>query len=109
MAECSQWNFDIITLERLTERRPLVWLGMTILARYSTVLLYCTIGPLFPPAIRAGAEVRGSSIITLCFYMFVYETICLTVTFWLHYIWVWRRKKAREKEEVCCVVATDCA
>lgn len=33
LAECSSWKFDIIQLERLTERRPLVWLGMTILAR----------------------------------------------------------------------------
>ena len=33
LAECSTWKFDIIELERLTEKRPLVWLGMTILAR----------------------------------------------------------------------------
>lgn len=34
LAECSTWKFDIIELERLTEKRPLVWLGMTILARF---------------------------------------------------------------------------
>ena len=28
------WDFDIIKLERLTERRPLVWLGMTTLLRF---------------------------------------------------------------------------
>jgi len=29
-----QWDFDIIKLESLTEKRPLVWLGMTTLLRF---------------------------------------------------------------------------
>ena len=29
----SQWDFDVIRLEKLTGKRPLVWLGMTIMTR----------------------------------------------------------------------------
>jgi len=34
LAECNSWNFNIIQLERLTDKRPLVWLGMTTLLRF---------------------------------------------------------------------------
>jgi high affinity cAMP-specific and IBMX-insensitive 3',5'-cyclic phosphodiesterase 8 len=34
LAHCATWKFNILALERLTERRPLVWLGMTVLARF---------------------------------------------------------------------------
>jgi len=34
LADSATWKFDIIALERLTEHRPLVWLGMTILTRF---------------------------------------------------------------------------
>ncbi|EFX77201.1 hypothetical protein DAPPUDRAFT_321679 [Daphnia pulex] len=30
----SQWDFDVIRLEKLTGKRPLVWLGMTIMTRF---------------------------------------------------------------------------
>ena len=44
MADSATWKFDIIALERLTEHRPLVWLGMTILTRrivmFSSLFLY---------------------------------------------------------------------
>ena len=33
LADSTTWKFDIIALERLTEHRPLVWLGMTVLTR----------------------------------------------------------------------------
>ncbi|XP_021956702.1 high affinity cAMP-specific and IBMX-insensitive 3',5'-cyclic phosphodiesterase 8A isoform X2 [Folsomia candida] len=29
-----RWSFDVILLEEITEKRPLVWLGMTIFARF---------------------------------------------------------------------------
>ena len=35
LADSTTWKFDIIALERLTEHRPLVWLGMTVLTRFS--------------------------------------------------------------------------
>lgn len=34
LSECNTWTFNIIQLERLTEKRPLVWLGMTTLLRF---------------------------------------------------------------------------
>jgi len=34
LADSTTWKFDIIALERLTEHRPLVWLGMTVLTRF---------------------------------------------------------------------------
>jgi len=34
LSECNTWKFNIIQLERLTEKRPLVWLGMTTLLRF---------------------------------------------------------------------------
>ncbi|KAG1671220.1 High affinity cAMP-specific and IBMX-insensitive 3',5'-cyclic phosphodiesterase 8B [Nymphon striatum] len=30
----SQWDFDVIELEKLTSKRPLVWLGMTIFEKF---------------------------------------------------------------------------
>jgi len=39
LSECNTWNFNIIQLERLTEKRPLVWLGMTTLLRFEVTKL----------------------------------------------------------------------
>jgi len=34
LSDCNTWTFNIIQLERLTDKRPLVWLGMTTLLRF---------------------------------------------------------------------------
>lgn len=39
LSECNTWNFNIIQLEQLTEKRPLVWLGMTTLLRFEVTKL----------------------------------------------------------------------
>ncbi|XP_067144564.1 LOW QUALITY PROTEIN: high affinity cAMP-specific and IBMX-insensitive 3',5'-cyclic phosphodiesterase 8B-like [Centruroides vittatus] len=37
----AEWNFDILLLERITEKRPLIWLGMAIFTRFN---VYSTLG-----------------------------------------------------------------
>lgn len=37
----AEWNFDILSLERITEKRPLIWLGMAIFTRFN---VYSTLG-----------------------------------------------------------------
>ncbi|CAL8088263.1 unnamed protein product [Orchesella dallaii] len=37
-----QWGFDIMFLEEITEKRPLVWLGMTVFARFGAAQILNT-------------------------------------------------------------------
>lgn len=34
LAEDMSWNFDVIKLEKITDKRPLVWIGMSLMCRF---------------------------------------------------------------------------
>ncbi|XP_068212385.1 high affinity cAMP-specific and IBMX-insensitive 3',5'-cyclic phosphodiesterase 8B-like isoform X2 [Palaemon carinicauda] len=35
VAEDMSWNFDVIKLEKISDKRPLVWLGMSLMSRFN--------------------------------------------------------------------------